>query len=318
MFTISKMNPEIELNTDSYKSLGEKLLSYGTRVLLICSGSQEDRDSLEKIKSQMTANSITFIQYNQLRTNLNRENLEQIIERAGDFSVSAVAAFGDFNQIMSGRYISNALNLPYLELPSRFYIPYTLQSVSIFSNRVGDNFEREDMPVDLVSRIIIDDSLSRNEEEQNIALSILSLLTDLAQLFLDNENNPVSADESRYLFNRTLDLLESGNLDLKTYYSLGITAAIYHGMASVKELYITLFSWMTGYRLKCNPDLICSKLLPWLLDEGGEHELSKRIQNLLIKYSFDGRLTDLGFSLEQLLSLADEQESTIKIIKKAF
>lgn len=318
MFTISKMNPQIELETDSYKSLGEKLLCYGTRVLLICSGSQEDRESLEKIKTQLTDNGLTFIQYNQLRNNLNRENLEQIIERASDFSVSVIAAFGDFNQLMSGRYISKSLNLPYFELPNKFYIPYSLQAVSIFSNRVGDNFEKENLPASLVEEIIIDDSLSRQEEEQSIALSILSLLTDLAQLFLNSENNPVSVNESRFLFNRTLKLLEDGNLDLKTYYPSGITASLYHGMSSIKELYITLFSWMTGYRLKCDPDLISSKLLPWLLDERGESELSKRVKEILIKYNFDGRLTDLGFSLDQLISLADENESTISIIKKAF
>lgn len=312
------MNPVIEYSLDSYKSLGNKLLSYGTRVLLICSGSNEERDALECIKTHMTENGLTFIQYNQLRNNLNRENLEQIIERAKDFSVSSVISFGNFEQIMSGRYISNALLLPYIELPNRFYIPYSLHNTVIFSNRVGDYFEKETIPQNLINEIIIDCNLAIKSEDQNFALSILSLLTDLAQLFLDTENNPVSATESRSLFIRTLEELEKKNMDINTYYTTGLTALAYHGMASVEELYITLFSWMAGYRFKCNPDLISAKLLPWLLDDANEQELSKRVQDILIKYNFDGRLTDLGFSLEQLLSLTDNREYTMKIIKQAF
>lgn len=318
MFQFSKMNPELTLKEDSYKNLGDKLVKAGNRILLICSGSRSERSSLDRIKELLTLNNLTYIQYNQLKENLNRDNLNQIIQRAKDFNVLSVITLGDFEQLMAGRYISETLQLPCFELPTNFYSPYLLSPLSIFSNRVEDGYECENISKNRVQSITVDRGLQKDLDELENILSVLSILVDLSQLFISTNNNLISKNESRNLFIRILELLESGVESIDKLYSMGLTASLYQQISSETELYLTLFSWVAGYRFKKSPYIFSVKLLPWFLIENDEEELGERVKEILLNHNLHGRLTELGITLEQLISVAGGIESTINIIKKAF
>lgn len=318
MFTFSKMNPEIVLDVDSHKNLGEQILKSGNRTLLICSGLNSDRSSLSRLKDQLALINITFIQYNQLKENLNRDNLNQIIQRAKDFNVSSIISLGEFNQIMAGRYIAEILDLPYYELPTLFHTPFLLFPYSIYSNRVGDSIEIKNIDNRRVSQILVDISLKRELDPLDYTLTSLSILMDLAQLFISQKNHTVSSCESENLFFRVLDSIEKKSGSDSELYRYGLTTSLYHEISTETELNLTLFSWIAGYRFKTNPQIFVAKLLPWFLEMNDREDISSRIRNILLEYNLDGRLTDLGFTLEQLISTAGDNEETISVIKKAF
>lgn len=317
MFTLSKMNPEIIFSMDSYKSLGEKLKQSGNRVLLICSGARADRAPLEKIKDILSFNSLTFIQYNQSKNNLNNDNLNEIIERARNFSVTSIISLGDFNQIMAGRFIAEEMGIAYFEAPTSFYTPYLFIPSAIYSNRVGDGYENLKIEEYRINSIVVDPLLKKDLEELDYSLQSLSILLDLAQLFLAEDNNLISINESKNLFLRILDSLEKDSGSDTDMYRFGLTSCLYHQISSDIDLNLTLFSWVAGYRFKANPYLFSAKLLPWLLDMYEEEKLGARVRQILVKNNIDGRLTDLGFTLDQLKSVTNHIP-TKEVIEKAF
>jgi len=283
MFTLSKTGPELTFQADTHKDLGSRLSDLGGRILLICSLNPEDRESIAKIKAQLTQSKITFIQCDQNGSFINRDDLETLQVRAENFNVSTVVSIGDIPQRMSGRFVSQRLSLHYIEIPTTLNLPYLLVPQSIFSNRIGNDYEIQNLSPERIKSIDIDSSLLRKSDSMKSSLTALSILLDLSHLFTDPENNTISANESKNLFLRLLCDLEEDKMNTEKLSIYSITAAMYHGASSDIELNISLYTFVAGYRFGFNSNLARAKILPYFLDDKNEHELSLRVRELLGK-----------------------------------
>lgn len=318
MFTLSKINPELTIGADTHKDLGRKLKDLGGRILLICSLAPEDRESIIKVKSQLTANKLTFIQYDLNGNFVNKDNLDKLQERAENFNVSTVVSVGDLPQRMSGRFVSQQLSLNYFELPTLPNYSYLLIPKSIFSNRIGNDYDIQFLSTDRINSINIDLSLLRDCDDKAKSIEALTILFNLAQLFTNSNNNFISITESRNLFERILIDLENDNINLENLIRYSLTAAMLHGASSDIELNLTIYSWISSYRFNFNSNIACAKILPCLLDEFNENDLAIRIRELHTKLSISSRLTDLGFTPDQLLDILKNRPEIKSIIEKAF
>lgn len=318
MFTLSKSNPELTFDSNAHMDLGRKLQDFGGRILLICSVNPKDKNSIKQLKQQLISFNFTFIQCDQPQGFISRDELNKLQIRAENFDVTSVIALGDLTQRMSGRFISQRLSLNYFELPTIFNNPYLLVPQAIFSNRVGNSSEMIYLASDRINGIDIDINFLRVQDDYDITLNSLSILLDLAHLFIKKENNIIAKTESRQLFLRLLTDLENVDLGISALYQYGLTAALYHGASSDIDLNVTIYSWIAGGRFKCDPNIISAKLLPWFLDRANEDELSLRVREILDKLGISCRLTDLGFTLKQLCEIESNNQDTISLVEKAF
>ncbi|OQY38919.1 MAG: hypothetical protein B6229_04790 [Spirochaetaceae bacterium 4572_7] len=316
MFTLSKIEPKLSLSIGSCRDLIAIAKEYGGRSLLICSPI-EDRKAIELVKEQLKINKIIFIQENHINGHLNTDTLNKIVSRSKDFNLDSIISLGDFNQRMSGRFISEALNIPCFELPTIPSNPLLLYPKAIYSNRVGDDFATIHLNTERIKGIAIDPPLQRESTPMELLLSALAILQDLAQLFT-LENNPIATLGSRTLFNQLLLDIEGDKLTLESLILYGTSASFYHAASKDIELHLTIYSWLLEYRFKYSYKLAIPKLLPWLLDNRQEPELATRVREILSNKKLDGRLVELGFSLEQLLSIVGHSTNIIDIIEKAF
>lgn len=318
MFTLSKINPELTYDSDAHFELGNKLKEIGGRILLISSVNQKDKTSLLSFKKVLKNNNITFIQCDLPQGIINSDELNKLLNRAESFSVTSIVALGDISERMSGRYIANKLLLNYFELLTTFNNPYLLIPKSVFSNRVGDEIEVVNFSNETINGIYIDINYVRILDEFEIILNSLAILLDLSHLFINKRNNIISSTQSKILFLSLLDDIENDNLTNENLFIYGITTALYHGASTDIELNLTIYSLMAGYRFKCNPHILSSKLLPWYLDTGDDESISLRIREVLDRLKISCRLTDLGFTLKQLTSINSSNSETMAIIEKAF
>ncbi len=318
MFTLSKSSTELTFDSNAHTDLGSKLQDFGGRILLICSANPKDRNSITQLKQQLTKFNFTFIQCDQPQGFITRDGLDQLQLRAENFDVTSVVALGGLTQRMSGRFISQRLSLNYFELPTIFNNPYLLVPKAIFSNRVGNGSEMIHLASDRINGIDIDMNFLRKQDDYDITLNSISILLNLAHLFIKKENNIIAKTESRNLFLRLLIDLENVDLEKTALYQYGLTSALYHGASSDIELNLTTYAWITGARYKCDPNIISAKLLPWYLDRANEDELSLRVREMLDKLGISCRLTDLGFTLKQLCEIDSNNQETISLVEKAF
>lgn len=318
MFTLSKMSPDLEFGSDAHEILGSKLSKPGSRILLLCSLNPDDRLSISRIKDALTKNGIIFIQYDQSGNFINKDDLDKLYIKAETFNVTDIIALGDSIQRMSGRFISQSLSLNYIEIPTVLNNSYLLVPQTIYSNRIGNDYMIHQISPERIKSIYIYTDLLRNMDKIDIALEVLSLLLDLTHLFTSKKNNIISIEESRNLFDRILIDMENDEINVKKLSVYSLTAAMYHGASSNIELTFTLYSWIAGYRFKFNSKIACAKLLPYFLEDSNELEWSIRVRELLDRFKISSRLTDIGFTLNQLLDISKDRPEIEKIIKKAF
>lgn len=318
MFTLAKTRPEFTFQPDAHKNIGNILNSFGGRVILITSMNPADRISISKIKDQLTLNKITFIQSDQSESFINIEKLNKLKERAEIFNVTSVIVVGGLCQRMSGRYLSQELQLNYIEIPTSPILSYLLESKAICANRIGNDFEVHRLSPDNIKSIIIDPLLLRVNNNIEIILESLTILLNLSQLFLNKNNNLISINESRNLFYRILTDLESKSMDQDKLYIYAITSSLYHGTGSDIDLDLTSYTWTAGYRYNFNSSIACAKILPTFLEVSNESELALRIRELLHSLDITTSLRDLGFTLHQLMDVSRERSEIISIIEKAF
>jgi hypothetical protein len=318
MFTLSKSTTELTYDTDAHKYLGSKLNEIGGRVLLISSLVSEDREKISLIKKELTTVGVTYIQCNQPFGFVTKDDLEQLQLRAENFNISTVVSVGDTAQRMSGRFIAQKLALNYYEIPTQFSNPYLLIPTGIYSNRVVDDFEKIFLAQDLITEIIIDKSLMRKMDQDEIKLEAFSILLDLAHFFTSKENNFVSVTESKNLFLRLLNDIENSTLDLEKLHRYDMTCALYHGASNDIELSLKVYSWIAGQRFSIHPNLIAIKLLASLLLIKDEEKLSSRIRKSMDRLSISTRLTDLGLTLSQVIDITKDNPLNMEVVKKAF
>ncbi len=318
MFNLSRTITDITFESNAHIDLGNRLQEIGGRILLIGASDNKDKDSINELKKQLTGFNLTYIQCDQSDNFINKDYLEELQLRAENFNISSVISIGDFNQRMSGRFISQRLSLNYFELPTVAYNPYMLIPASIYSNRVGDNFDILNMNYDSINSIHIDKNFIRKMNDVEINLTGLSILFDLAQLFINPGNNFVAVTESKNLFTRLITDLENRTINLDSLLKYGITASFYHESSTDTELDLSIYSWLAGFRFKFNPKIMMAKLLPWLLDSNSENLLSGRVREFLNSSNITLRLVDLGFSIKQLTSICSNRSNIIKIVEKAF
>ncbi|MGL1893110.1 MAG: hypothetical protein OCD02_15865 [Spirochaetaceae bacterium] len=318
MFTLSKINPKLAYNSEAHLDLGSKLQDFGNRILLICSLDPKDRNSITLLKEQFVKYSLTFIQSNMRKGFVNIDDIDKIKERAETFSVTSIVSIGGVAQRMCGRSIADNLSLNYFEIPTLLYNPYLLIPQSNYSNRVSDNYIKTHLSLESISEIHVDNKFIRETDSIGIVLTALSILFDLSQLFTNPQNNIISIEESKNLFNRILKDLEDDNLDVDKISRYGLTANLYHGASSDIELTPTFYSWITGNRFNCEPNIISAKLLPSYLTKKGESGLSLKIREILDKYTIPTRLTELGFTLDQFKDIISDNSDIMKIVEDAF
>lgn len=318
MFTLSKTRPEFTFKIDAHKNLGNIINNLGGRVIIISSMNPNDKISLSKIRDQLTLNKVTYIQVDQSEGFINIEKLNELSKRAEIFNVSTVLSVGGICQRMSGKFISQKLSLNYIEVPTSPGFSYLLETKSIYSNRIDNDFEITRISPDNIKLILIDPQLLRNSNKVDITLESLTILLNLSQLFLNSENNIISVNESRNLFYRILADLESNSMDQEKLYLYSLTSAMFHGASSDIDLDLTLYAWTSGYRYHFNPSIACAKILPTFLEDSNELDLSLRIKELLHTLDITLALRDMGFTLNQLLDISKEHKHISKIIEQAF
>ncbi|MBN2618850.1 MAG: hypothetical protein JXR64_11125 [Spirochaetales bacterium] len=317
MFTLSKTCTDLTYESNAYKLLGSQLVDYGSRILLISSQDPKDQFSIKLIKDQLTKAKLTYIESSQKEFFVNKESFIKLQERAETFSVQLVLSVGDFPQIMSGRYISQSLNLNCFEILLTPYIPYLFIPKSLYATRVGNDFGTINISPERVTSILIDPTILRKFEELEIIIITLSMLFDIAQIFLDPENNIISITESRNLFERILVNLENNIFRIDDLIEKSLTASLYHGASTNTELELTLFSLLAGQRFNIDYKYIKVKLLPWLLLEQNEN-LSIRVREYMDRHNLPFRLAEFSISKQQLLEICPDNIKISKIINTAY
>lgn len=318
MFTLSKSSTELTFDSNAHEELGSKLQETGGRILLICSTDPRDKASIARLKKVLTDSNLTFIQNDQPKGVLTREHLDELQFRTENFMVKTVVSLGGITQRMSGRFVAQRLSLNYFELPTEYNNPYLLVPIALYSNRVGNKIEDIYLSEYRINGITLDTGFLREQDDFEIALNALSMLLQLAHLFIAKENNIIARAESRNLFLRLLDDMNNSNLNRETLYRYGLTVALYQGASSNIDLYLINYAWLSGERFKISPHLISGKLLPWLLEQGEEEDLALRIRDVLERLEISFRLSDLGITLKQLTEINSESETTISLVNNAF
>lgn len=309
------MNPTI-FNQSDLIDLGEKLKTIGSRILFISSNLQEERETIELLKKIFIDNTLTFIEYNQPE-NINNNTLNKTIERAKNFDVQVILALGQINQRISGRYISQELKLPYFEILTSFDNPFLLNSFIPITNRVNDNYELLQISPSRIDGIVLMDNIITKKEKVDNVLNIVSLLFEITQILSLEKIDPYILHEGKHLIFRILDLVENENLSAKELFHLGLTTSRF---MSLLERYIpelTIISWILSNRFKINRKIIQAKIIPWILDSVYP-DISNQIRDVLSRYGIDGRLSELGISLNQLFSITNISDSSSSILNNAF
>lgn len=317
MFTLAKCSPEIHFDIDVYKRLGERVASYGGRVLLIYSQSSLDNSSIETIKDEFKKHKITFIQSAVSSDFVNREELELIQERAENFFVSIVIAIGDFNQRMCGRFLSQRLSLKYFEIPTTLHNTSLLCPISVYSNRVGSSYELMHIADNRLLSIELDPSLIRNYDEMDRKLELISILFDLAQLFSNEENNIVSKNESLHLFTRLFSDLKEVRLAPEEIMISSLTAMMYMGASTSCEMSLTYSSLLIAKRFDLDHRVIQAVFLPHIINSRFE-ELSIEVRDCFDQLKLPKRLADLNITRTQLQEICPNIESVQNVFENTF
>lgn len=309
------MNPTI-FNQSDLIDLGEKLKTIGSRILFISSNLKEERETIELLKKIFIDNVITYIEHNQTE-NLNYVALNNTIERAKSFDVQTVLSLGQINQRVSGRYISQKLELPYFEVLTSFDNPFLLNSFIPIPNRVNDGYEIFYISPTRIDGIITTDIvINKNNKIDNI-LNVISLLFEISQILSLEKNDQYLHYEGQHLIRRILDYLQEENLSTKELCYLGLTTSRFLSLSDNITPELTVISWILSNRFKVNRKIIQAKILPWILDSIYP-DISNKIRESLSSCGIDGRLSELGITLNQLFSITNISDSSNSILNNAF
>jgi hypothetical protein len=315
MLKSSSISPVIFTQWD-LKDLGDELKRTTSRTLLISSTLREERLSLEVIKDLLTEYKVTFIECSFPVHEIALDVLNATIERARNFNVTSVISIGRTSQRMAGRYISNILYLPYYECISTYYNPLLLNSEIIFPNRVGNGYLSYILDRNLYKGVTI---IERSVESFSLTekkLHLINLLFDVSLLLAQNHSDFLYR-EGENLFNRIISAWEKSFFNTKELFQLGLCSSILQSYLNLEDFEGAIIPWILGHRFKTNSFIIRARLLPWLLEEINRDDLSMTVREIMGNDGAVGRLSELGITANQLLSI-EVSERNRRILEKAF
>lgn len=314
MITFSKVNPTL-YNLSDLEDLGQKLQSVGSRALLVTPVARDLRESVQLVKDTLIKNSITFIDSDISESNLNINNLDEVIERSNSFNIQLVISIGGISQRSAGRYISQELHLPYFEFLTEIDNSLLFNPDLAIPNRVKDG-------VDIIhinpSRIDCLLTIENSQEERTRIqhqLSLISLIFDLTQL-LSSSSDQYILDEAKSFIKRISFYILKDEYNTKEMFHMGIAAARICSLGESSIYSLSMYTWLLSIRYKINRYLIITKLLPWVLEES-HPEVSSFIREKLSDFGVSGRLSDLGITLDQAFNI-ELDDHNAKIIDNAF
>lgn len=317
MFTLAKSSPDINFDAEVYKTMGEKLASYGGRILLIYSQSSQDNSSINRIKDEFKKYNITFIQSAVSSDFINREELEQLQIRAENFFVSIIISIGDFNQRMCGRYLAQRLSLKYFEIPTVLHNTSLLCPLAIYSNRVGNDYELMHIADNRLLSVELDPVLLRPTNNIERKMEMISILFDLSQLFVSESNNIISHNESLNLFYRVFADLKQERLAPEEIMISSLTAMMYLGASTSCEMDLTYSSMLIAKRFNIDYRLIQAIMIPKIISSYNE-DLAIEVRDLLDTIQLPQRLADLNITKKQLQEICSSREYVQLIIEKSY
>ncbi|MBR1615020.1 MAG: iron-containing alcohol dehydrogenase [Treponema sp.] len=304
-----RISPNIMLGSYTTSRMGQFVLEYGNRVMLIIDPILKENGVADKIKQSLSDRQIDFFVFDEISEGATSKNVEAAVNIAKDAHVQSVVAAGGGKTLCIARAVASVLNdivdggdfydfvdgkMPSKEPVPLICVPTSIRDLFVFTNYIpvidsrSSKIKLMNSRTGLCKLVIFDPNLNVTLSQNQIDSMSIEIIGLVIESYLSQKTNFFSemlCEKAAVLMRNAIDGGDSASISAVSQEELlaqcGCIASLAVGTSSIGTA--SLLSLCINSRFKIPRSILTAILLPYVIADAANFKLDKvaKISRLL-------------------------------------